>query len=45
MGTENTTSLFSKGKKLTNGYFTGDAYLQLPLAKDKNNVVLGSVTF
>lgn len=46
MSTENTSSLFSKGEKLTNGYFTGDAYLQLLLAKDKNNdFVIGSVTF
>ncbi|PBJ15702.1 cupin domain-containing protein [Flavobacterium sp. ACN6] len=46
MNTENTSSLFSKGEKLTNGYFTGDAYLQLLLAKDKNNdFVIGSVTF
>ena len=46
MITENTTALFPKGEKLTNGYFTGDAYLQTLLAKDKNNdFVLGSVTF
>lgn len=46
MSTENTAPLFSKGEKLTNGYFTGDAYLQLLLAKDKNNdFVIGSVTF
>lgn len=46
MSTENTTSLFAKGEKLTNGYFTGDAYLQLLLAKDKNNdFIIGSVTF
>lgn len=46
MTTENTTALFPKGEKLTNGYFTGDAYLQTLLSKDKNNdFVLGSVTF
>ena len=46
MITENTMTLFPKGEKLTNGYFTGDAYLQTLLAKDKNNdFVLGSVTF
>lgn len=46
MSTENTTTLFPKGEKLTNGYFTGEAYLQLLLAKDKNNdFVIGSVTF
>ncbi len=46
MSTENTTPLFAKGEKLTNGYFTGDAYLKLLLAKDKNNdFVIGSVTF
>lgn len=42
----NTTALFPKGEKLTNGYFTGDAFLQVLLPKDKNNdFVLGSVTF
>lgn len=46
MTTETNTALFPKGEKLTNGYFTGDAYLQSLLAKDKNNdFVLGSVTF
>lgn len=46
MTTENTAILFPKGEKLTNGYFTGDAYLQTLLARDKNNnFVLGSVTF
>jgi quercetin dioxygenase-like cupin family protein len=39
-------SLFPKGDKLTNEYFTGDAYLKTLLAKDKNNdFVMGSVTF
>lgn len=46
MTTENNTSLFPKGEKLTNDWFTGNAYLQLLLAKDKNNnFVMGSVTF
>lgn len=46
MTTENTTALFPKGEKLTNGYFTGDAYLQTLLVRDKNNnFILGSVTF
>lgn len=40
------TSIFPKGDKLINGYFTGDAYLTPLLAKDKNNdFALGSVTF
>lgn len=39
-------SIFPKGNKLTNGYFTGNAYLYPVLAKDKNNeFALGSVTF
>lgn len=38
--------LFPKGDKLTNGYFTGEAYLNVLLAKDSNNeFALGSVTF
>lgn len=46
MTTENDATLFPKGEKLTNGYFTGDAYLHTLLAKDKNNnFVLGSVAF
>lgn len=46
MTTENTTALFPLGDKLTNGYFTGNAYLQTLLTKDKNNdFILGSVTF
>jgi quercetin dioxygenase-like cupin family protein len=46
MALEINTSLFPKGEKLTNGYFTGDAYLQVLLPKDKNNdFVVGSVTF
>jgi len=46
MTQENNNSLFPKGDKLTNGYFTGDAFLKLLLAKDKNNdFVIGNVTF
>ena len=46
MTADTNTSLFPKGEKLTNEYFTGDAYLTLLLARDKNNdFVLGSVTF
>lgn len=46
MTTDTNTPIFPKGDKLTNGYFTGDAYLTLLLAKDKNNdFALGNVTF
>lgn len=46
MATENNTSLFSKGNKLTNEYFTGDAYLTPLLTRDKNNdFVIGNVAF
>ena len=46
MTTANNTALFSKGDKLTNGYFTGDAFLKPLLAKDANNdFAMGSVTF
>jgi len=46
MAQENNNSLFPKGEKLTNGYFTGDAFLKTLLTKDKNNdFVIGSVTF
>jgi quercetin dioxygenase-like cupin family protein len=46
MTTANNISLFPKGDKLTNGYFTGDAYLKPLLAKDENNgFAMGSVTF
>jgi quercetin dioxygenase-like cupin family protein len=38
--------LFKKGDKLTNGYFTGNAYLLPLLARDKNNdFVIGNVSF
>ena len=40
------TSLFAKGDKLSDTYFTGNAFLHPLLAKDKNNeFALGSVTF
>jgi quercetin dioxygenase-like cupin family protein len=43
---QHTNSLFSKGEKLPNEWFTGNAYLKPLLAKDKNNeFALGSVTF
>ena len=46
MTTENTVSLFPRGDKLTNGYFTGDAYLKVLLAKDRNNdFAIGNVFF
>ena len=46
MTTQNNTSLFPKGEKLSNEWFTGNAFLQPLLAKDKNNeFALGSVTF
>ena len=40
------TSVFPRGDKLPDSYFTGDAFLTPLLAKDKNNdFALGSVTF
>src|SRR5687768_16824753 len=46
MKTENNTSIFPRGEKLTNGYFTGDAYLKPLLPRDKNHdFVIGNVTF
>jgi quercetin dioxygenase-like cupin family protein len=46
MTTDNNSSIFPKGEKLTNGYFTGDAYLQPLLARNKNNdFTIGSVSF
>ncbi len=43
--TEN-TAVFPKGDRLTNEYFSGNAYLHVLLAKDKNHeFALGSVTF
>ena len=44
--TLNTTGLFPKGDKLSNEWFTGNAFLKPLVAKDKNNeFALGSVTF
>lgn len=47
MTTENNTaSLFPKGDKLSADWFSGNAFLQPLLPKDKNNdFVIGSVTF
>jgi quercetin dioxygenase-like cupin family protein len=46
MTAENNTPLFPKGDKLSNDWFTGNAFLKPLLAKDKNNdFALGSVTF
>lgn len=41
-----TTSIFPKGEKLSNDWFTGNAYLTAFIAKDKNNEFsAGAVTF
>ena len=46
MNEQNNTSLFPKGEKLSNEWFSGNAFLQPLLARDKNNdFALGSVTF
>jgi len=46
METQAENSIFPKGDKLENGYFTGNAFLTPILPKDKNNEFsLGSVTF
>ena len=46
MTEQNNTSLFTKGDKLPDTQFTGNAFLHPLLAKDKNNeFALGSVTF
>jgi quercetin dioxygenase-like cupin family protein len=46
MTTQIENPIFPKGEKLENGYFTGDAFLEPLLAKDKNNeFAMGSVTF
>jgi quercetin dioxygenase-like cupin family protein len=37
MADHNTTSIFPKGEKLANDYFTGDAFLTTLVARDKNN--------
>ncbi|WP_104383294.1 cupin domain-containing protein [Sphingobacterium sp. HMA12] len=46
MQEESNTSIFPQGEKITNGYFTGDAFLRILQEKDKNNnFALGNVTF
>lgn len=46
MQEESNTSIFPQGNKITNGYFSGDAYLLLLQEKDRNNdFALGNVTF
>ena len=46
MTTENSTSLFPKGEKLSNDWFSGNAFLAPLLARDiTNDFVLGNVTF
>jgi quercetin dioxygenase-like cupin family protein len=46
MTEQNNTSLFPKGDKLPNEWFSGDAFLKPLLAKDKNNeFAIGSVSF
>jgi quercetin dioxygenase-like cupin family protein len=46
MTTESNTSIFPKGEKLPNDWFTGDAFLTKFISKDKNNEFsVGNVTF
>lgn len=46
MSIENNNQIFPKGEKLSNDWFSGNAFLHPLLAKDKNNdFALGSVTF
>lgn len=46
MTEQNNNSIFQKGDKLSNDWFTGNAFLTPLLAKDKNNeFAMGSVTF
>lgn len=46
MKSENNSSIFEPGEKLTNGYFTGDTYLRILLERNKNNdFIIGNVTF
>jgi quercetin dioxygenase-like cupin family protein len=46
MTQQNNNPLFPKGEKLSNEYFTGNAFLAPLLAKDENNdYAVGSVTF
>lgn len=46
MTAQDNTQLFPKGEKTSKEWFSGDAYLQPLVARDKNNnFVIGSVTF
>lgn len=46
MENQNTTSLYPKGQKLPNDWFTGNAFITPLVAKDKNNdFSIGSVLF
>ncbi|RZJ48775.1 MAG: cupin domain-containing protein [Flavobacterium sp.] len=46
MTEQNNNSIFPKGDKLSNDWFTGNAFLTPLLAKDKNNeFAIGSVSF
>lgn len=46
MTTENNTSIFPKGNKLPDDWFTGNAFLTPLIAKDTNNEFsVGTVTF
>lgn len=46
MTEQNNDSIFPKGDKLSNDWFTGNAFLTPLLARDKNNeFAMGSVTF
>jgi 4-carboxymuconolactone decarboxylase len=46
MTTESNTSIFPKGEKLPNDWFTGNAFLTKFISKDKNNEFsVGNVTF
>lgn len=46
MTTERNTSIFPKGEKLPNDWFTGNAFLSKFISKDKNNEFsAGNVTF
>ncbi len=43
---QNTTGIFAKGEKLSNEWFTGNAFLKPLVSKDKNNdFAVGCVTF
>ena len=46
MTAQNNNSIFPKGEKLSNDYFSGNAFLTPLIAKDKNNeFAMGNVTF